>query len=108
MSLLRQVINISKTSRISSSLSVYSRFLSTKPDDPMQSHIDKLVKNNKVVVFMKGEPQAPRCGFSNAVVDILNIHKTKYDAHDVLQDENLRNGDFYYLVLLNCFHIKYL
>jgi len=45
---------------------------------------------------MKGDPQAPRCGFSNAVVDILNIHKAKFEAHDVLVDENLRNGKFVY------------
>ncbi|KAF0756278.1 glutaredoxin-related protein 5, mitochondrial [Aphis craccivora] len=89
-SILRQMININKTTRISSL--TYKQFLSTKSDDPIQSHIGKLVKSNKIVVFMKGVPQAPRCGFSNAVVDILNIHKAKFEAHDVLIDENLRNG----------------
>lgn len=84
--------NISKATRIGS-LNSYSKFLSSKPDDPIISHIDKLVKNNRIVVFMKGDPQAPRCGFSNAVVDILSIHKAKFDAHDVLKDENLRNGN---------------
>jgi len=44
---------------------------------------------------MKGDPQAPRCGFSNAVVDILNIHKAKFEAHDVLIDEKLRNGKYF-------------
>lgn len=91
MSLLRQVININRASTISS-LNVYSKFLCTKSDDPIQTRIDKLVKSNKIVVFMKGVPQAPRCGFSNAVVDILSIHKAKFEAYDVLQDENLRNG----------------
>lgn len=90
MSLLRQVISISKP-RISS-FHIYYKTLSTKSDDPIHAHIDKLVKNNKIVVFMKGDPQAPRCGFSNAVVDILSIHKAKFEAHDVLKDENLRNG----------------
>ncbi|CAH0386154.1 unnamed protein product [Bemisia tabaci] len=54
--------------------------------------IEQMVKNNKVVVFMKGVPDAPRCGFSNAVVQILRMHDVKYDAHDVLADESLRNG----------------
>lgn len=55
-------------------------------------NIDKLVKNNKVVVFMKGVPSEPRCGFSNAVVQIFRMHGVTYDAHDVLKDEELRQG----------------
>jgi len=57
-----------------------------------QSKIASLVKNNKVVVFMKGVPAEPRCGFSNAVVQILRMHGVTYDAHDVLKDEELRQG----------------
>lgn len=55
--------------------------------------LDKLVRTNKVVIFMKGNPQAPRCGFSNAVVQILRMHGVQYDAHDVLQNESLRQGE---------------
>ncbi|XP_058130505.1 glutaredoxin-related protein 5, mitochondrial [Anopheles ziemanni] len=54
--------------------------------------IEKLVGNNKVVIFMKGNPDAPRCGFSNAVVQILRMHSVKYDSHDVLENEALRQG----------------
>lgn len=54
--------------------------------------INKLINKNTVVVFMKGVPDAPRCGFSNAVVQILRMHGVEYDAHDVLQDESLRQG----------------
>lgn len=54
--------------------------------------IDKLVKNNKVVVFMKGVPDAPRCGFSNAVVQIMRMHAVPYESHDVLSDEAIRQG----------------
>jgi monothiol glutaredoxin len=53
---------------------------------------DKLVKNNKVVVFMKGVPEQPQCGFTNVVVQIFRIHGVNYDAHDVLKDEGLRQG----------------
>lgn len=67
---------------------VLSRFYAVKTSE----EIDKLVKNNKVVVFMKGVPEQPRCGFSNAVVQILRMHGVKYDAHDVLEDESLRQG----------------
>lgn len=41
---------------------------------------------------MKGIPEEPRCGFSNAVVQILRMHGVTYDAHDVLKNEELRQG----------------
>lgn len=94
-------MNISKITRIGP-LNLNYKFLCTIPDDPIHSQIDKLVKNSRIVVFMKGDPQAPRCGFSNAVVDILSIHKAKFEAHDVLKDENLRNG----MYLLNVICLK--
>lgn len=56
------------------------------------NEIDKLVKNNKVVIFMKGTPAEPRCGFSNAVVQIMRMHGVKYDSHNVLENEDLREG----------------
>ncbi|XP_038212990.1 uncharacterized monothiol glutaredoxin ycf64-like [Zerene cesonia] len=61
-------------------------------DAAVNEKIDKIVKNNKVVVFMKGVPDAPRCGFSNAVVQIMRMHAVPYESHDVLSDENLRQG----------------
>jgi len=55
--------------------------------------IESLVKKAKVVVFMKGVPDEPRCGFSNAVVQILRMHGVNsYDSHDVLKDEAIRQG----------------
>lgn len=54
--------------------------------------IEKLVGNNSVVVFMKGNPEAPRCGFSNAVVQVLRMHGVTYDSHDVLQNDDIRQG----------------
>ena len=60
----------------------------------VKEQIDKLVKEKKVVVFMKGTPDAPRCGFSNAVVQILKFHGVDdYSAHDVLADDSLRQGE---------------
>lgn len=41
---------------------------------------------------MQGNPEAPKCGFSNAVVQILRMHGVNYDAHDILLDEGLRQG----------------
>lgn len=44
---------------------------------------------------MKGVLEESRCGFSNAVVQVMRMHGLKYDAHDVLKDENLRHGRSY-------------
>ena len=41
---------------------------------------------------MKGNPETPRCGFSNAVVQILRMHGVTYDAHVVLRNEDLRQS----------------
>ncbi|KAH8409058.1 hypothetical protein KR009_006074 [Drosophila setifemur] len=76
--------------------SAWSRFYAADATAPPaavdKATLDKLVRTNKVVIFMKGNPQAPRCGFSNAVVQILRMHGVQYDAHDVLQNEALRQG----------------
>ena len=53
--------------------------------------LDEVVKNNKIVVFMKGVPEEPMCGFSNAVVQILRMHGVDgYSSFNVLEDEELR------------------
>ena len=46
------------------------------------------------MVFMKGFPEAPRCGFSNAVCQILRMHDVTFKSFDVLSDEELRSGFF--------------
>ncbi|XP_067326260.1 glutaredoxin-related protein 5, mitochondrial [Anolis sagrei] len=55
--------------------------------------MERLVRAHPVVVFMKGSPAQPQCGFSNAVVQILRLHGVEgYQAYDVLQDPDLRQG----------------
>lgn len=41
---------------------------------------------------MKGVPDAPNCGFSNAVVQVLRMHAVNYDSHNVLENEDIRQG----------------
>ncbi|KAJ8356477.1 hypothetical protein SKAU_G00192710 [Synaphobranchus kaupii] len=58
-----------------------------------QTDFADIVKKDKVVVFMKGTPAKPMCGFSNAVVQILRMHGVdQYGAYNVLDDQDLRNG----------------
>ncbi|KAM3105783.1 Grx4 family monothiol glutaredoxin [Phormidesmis sp. 146-33] len=54
--------------------------------------IDTLVKQNKIMVFMKGNKLMPQCGFSNNVVQILNTLGVPYETVDVLDDPEIRQG----------------
>ncbi|XP_069014745.1 glutaredoxin-related protein 5, mitochondrial [Embiotoca jacksoni] len=59
----------------------------------IQKDLGEMVKKDKVVVFMKGTPAQPMCGFSNAVVQILRMHGVdNYAAYNVLDDQDLRQG----------------
>src|SRR5690242_3678457 len=54
--------------------------------------IDTEVKSNDVLLFMKGTPVFPQCGFSAAVVQILSHLGVKFKAIDVLKDPEIRQG----------------
>ncbi len=54
--------------------------------------IDELVKNNDVVLFMKGTALFPQCGFSSRAVAILDHLGVSYETVDVLQDQEIRQG----------------
>lgn len=59
---------------------------------PATEKIDSLIKENKIMVFMKGNKLMPQCGFSNQVVQILNILGVPYETLDVLADPEIRQG----------------
>ena len=54
--------------------------------------IKELNKSNEVVLYMKGNPTFPQCGFSSTVVQILKHIGVNFQSYDVLQDEELREG----------------
>ena len=54
--------------------------------------IKNLIKDNDVCLFMKGTPDAPQCGFSMAVSNILKHLNINFKGINVLEDENLREG----------------
>ncbi|MCY7392420.1 MAG: Grx4 family monothiol glutaredoxin [Leptolyngbyaceae cyanobacterium CAN_BIN12] len=57
-----------------------------------KARIDGLLKDNKVMVFMKGNKLMPQCGFSNNVVQILNVLGVPFETIDVLADSEIRDG----------------
>jgi monothiol glutaredoxin len=58
----------------------------------VQSWIDNVVKSNDMVVFMKGTPDQPMCGFSGRVVQMLDYLGVPYQAVNVLESDQLRDG----------------
>jgi len=61
-------------------------------EDNAQARIDELVKANPVVLFMKGTPLFPQCGFSSRAISILDHLGVDYETVDVLQDQGVRQG----------------
>jgi monothiol glutaredoxin len=57
-----------------------------------EQFIDTLVKSDDVVLFMKGTPQFPQCGFSGQVVQILDHIGVAYKGFNVLENDDLRSG----------------
>ena len=61
-------------------------------DQQIKEQIENSINNNDVCLFMKGNPEAPQCGFSMAVSNILKILEVKYQSVDVLKDQKIREG----------------
>ncbi|NGX57524.1 MAG: Glutaredoxin-4 [Chlamydiae bacterium] len=58
----------------------------------IKDFIEDEIKNNRVVLFMKGSRVFPQCGFSGRVVSILDTLNTDFVTHDVLQSDDMRQG----------------
>jgi monothiol glutaredoxin len=58
----------------------------------LKERIDNLLKENKILVFMKGTKLMPMCGFSNNVVQILNTLGVPFETVNILDDYELRQG----------------
>ena len=58
----------------------------------LNEKIEDYNKKNDVVLYMKGNPTSPQCGFSSTVVQILNHLGVNFQSYDVLQDQTLREG----------------
>jgi monothiol glutaredoxin len=75
------------------SLAAQHRLLS----DGVRKAIDKAVGSAPVVLFMKGTPETPQCGFSRASIQVLGLQGVdpeKFAAYNVLEDQELREGMF--------------
>ncbi len=60
--------------------------------DESHARIQQLVEANDVLLFMKGSPLFPQCGFSSRAIAILNHLGVEFESVDVLQDQGIRQG----------------
>jgi monothiol glutaredoxin len=61
-------------------------------DEATKNTIQEHIDNNDVCLFMKGTPDAPQCGFSMAVSNMLKILEVNFKGVNVLEDQNIREG----------------
>jgi len=57
-----------------------------------KKHIEEMIKNNKIFIFMKGTPNAPECGFSMRTIEILKSYKVEFGYFNIFEDEDIRQG----------------
>ena len=58
----------------------------------VKERIEKIIKDNHICLFMKGNPDVPQCGFSLAVANILKHINVQYKSVNVLEDKEVREG----------------
>ena len=72
-------------------------------EDELNTRLRRLMNQDNVVLFMKGSPEQPRCGFSRKIVALLKDHDIPFAHFDILTDENVRQG----LSLTRAFTLNY-
>ncbi len=58
----------------------------------IKEKLQEIISNNDVCLFMKGVPEAPQCGFSMTVINILKHLNINFKGINVLEDQNIRQG----------------
>lgn len=61
-------------------------------NDPTAERIQKTIDDNRIVIYMKGTPTFPMCGFSAATIEVFNEIGVPYETVDVLSDPDVREG----------------
>ncbi len=64
----------------------------TNVSDATRNRIGSIITSDRVVLFMKGTPQSPQCGFSASVIQILDRFLPSYTTFDALDDPEIREG----------------
>ncbi|XGW04598.1 hypothetical protein V3C99_015634 [Haemonchus contortus] len=66
--------------------------LQPKPGEDLNTRLKRLIESHRLMLFMKGSPDNPKCGFSRQTVALLNEIGAKFGSFDILSDEEVRQG----------------
>jgi len=61
-------------------------------EDALKQRIENDIKNNKVMLYMKGTIEEPQCGFSAQVVSVLKTYDVPFETFNILEDDDIRQG----------------
>lgn len=86
-----ELTNKVKTQAAKASLMSCAPTAST-PEEDLNTRLKKLINSSKCILFMKGSPDAPRCGFSRTTIELLNKLEADYSSFDILSNEEVRQG----------------
>ena len=89
-----QRLQAKEASSATTSASVNASTGASKPDPEQEltQRLDRLIRGDSVMLFMKGTPSAPRCGFSRQAVEMLQEEQIPFGSFDILSDESVRQG----------------
>ncbi|KAG5891167.1 hypothetical protein JTB14_000555 [Gonioctena quinquepunctata] len=89
-----EIIHGADPSKITESVAKYSSSSgeSTVETMPLEDRLKALINKSKIMLFMKGDRNNPRCGFSRKTIEILNDQGVPYETFDILSDEEVRQG----------------
>ena len=71
----------------------------TETGEELEKRLKGLMEMDKVVLFMKGSPDVPRCGFSRQIVGLLKEQNIQFSHFDILSDESVRSGEYFFYFL---------
>lgn len=83
---------LSKTDRAPAAPAAAEEDETEETPEELQKRLKALMTQDRVVLFMKGSPDAPRCGFSRQTVALLREHGVPFGHFDILTDESVRSG----------------
>lgn len=92
---VQQLANItddSPTAVDSSTTSASAAPQSQQQEESLTDRLNRLIRSNPVMLFIKGTPTAPKCGFSRQAVELLSENGIAFGSFDILQDEQVRQG----------------
>lgn len=90
---LQRLANTSVSRNSSTNATATASASSCIPDEPpLKQRLDRLIRSSDVMLFMKGTPTQPKCGFSRQVVELLQAENIQFASFDILTDETVRQG----------------